>query len=88
MIVYHGFGRKEEIMGDNAKVCPLMSVGRFAPAPCAGKSCAWWNELARMCCMAYGVDCLRCIGDDMEEAMEATKPQGQVRPAAERKAKA
>ncbi|MBD5155762.1 MAG: hypothetical protein HDT15_12075 [Oscillibacter sp.] len=50
-------------MEDTAKVCPLMSVGRFAPAPCVGKSCAWWDRLCGECCMAIGADAIRDVGD-------------------------
>lgn len=46
-------------MEDTAKVCPLMSVGRFAPAPCAGKSCAWWDPMIGTCFISLGADCIR-----------------------------
>lgn len=46
-------------MNGNEKVCPLMSVGRFSAAPCAGESCAWWDHALGVCSIALGADCLR-----------------------------
>lgn len=58
-------------MSGKEKICPLMSVGRFAAAPRAGESCAWWDHLARTCCVNSGADYLRKAGDNLREALEA-----------------
>lgn len=48
-------------MSSKEKICPLMSVGRFSAAPCAGENCAWWDRRTDMCYIAIGADCARDI---------------------------
>ena len=37
-------------------ICPLLSVGKFEPAPCLEHRCAWWDALAGSCCIASSAD--------------------------------
>lgn len=46
---------------DKLKICPLMSIGRFTPAPCGGRECAWWDRLMGMCFIATGADSVKGV---------------------------
>lgn len=75
-------------MNGKEKICPLMSVGRFSAAPCAGKSCAWMDPITGTCFISVGADCLRetqnqlnvmnmILGGDLEEDEDPAEDQDQ-----------
>lgn len=46
-------------MSEVGKMCPMLSVGRFDRAACAGENCAWWDRILGACYIATGADCIR-----------------------------
>lgn len=66
-------------MSEVGKMCPVMSVGRFDRAACAGEHCAWWDRLCGACCMETVAGGIRDVGNHINALnIILEKAQGQA----------
>ena len=53
-----------------SNICPLRAIADIGttngPAVCVEERCAWWDCLARSCCMVSGADYLRDVADQLD----------------------